>query len=480
MISNEERSDIQGNILEGYGRYDLAHTLHVFGRFTCPGLGRQALARLVPYVSTAAHGGEELPHALNVGLSHAGLRALALSRNELDAFPQAFRDGMHRRAALLGDDTSQLRAPFDGEPVHVWLWLHGRSRAELDSALADLRTLVGRGIQLLEPKQYGSDLRNDHGELSEHFGFRDGISRTSIAGSRATPRPGDGKLIDDQWTPLAAGEFLLGHEDEARDLPALGSAASRLSKNGTFAVYRKLEQDVAAFDAYVAEQADKLEQSKDWIAARMVGRNRDGTPLIATEGAGDDQLNAFRFAGDPEGRVCPLGSHIRRANARDGHAFVSAGTRHRMVRRGKPYGEHWVAGSTTDRERGLLFVAINANLERQFEFIQRLYINDGAAALQGAASDPLVGARADEERGDIFVIPGETSKRDTIILDGLPTFVRCRGGEYFFLPGIAALTALAYSQVAAIDNAIASVTSLAEAGDVATLASSAQSLGVSP
>jgi Dyp-type peroxidase family len=473
MISTSDRDDIQGNIVEGYGRFGLAHALHVFGRFSCPRLGRQALARIAPRISTAAHSGEQPRRALNLGLSHAGLSALALSRAELEAFPEAFRAGMRARAALLGDDPGQFEPLFAGEPVHVWLWIHACTRAELDSELTWLREHAGRAIELLEPFQYGSDLRNERAQTIEHFGFRDGLSGTSIAGSHAQARPGDGKPnADGSWSPLAAGEFLLGHVDEAHDKPALGSAASHLSKNGSFAVYRKLEQNVPEFQRYLAEQAHKLGQSADWIAARMVGRMRDGTPLAPVAGTSDEKLNGFRFAADPEGRVCPLGSHIRRANARDGHAFAGASTRHRLQRRSKSYGERWVPGSESQSERGLLFVALNANLERQFEFIQRLYMNDGAAALQGDAGDPLVGVRG--EQGDIFVIPGQaTPRRDTIILDRLPAFVRCRGGEYFFLPGLAALAALAHGQVITIEP----TRGLAEASDVGTLTAAAQSLG---
>ena len=161
---------------------------------------------------------------------------------------------------------------------------------------------------------------------------------------------------------------------------------------------------------------------------------------------------------DATGHGCPVGSHIRRANPRDsrpvdpnskaqtgGEAGLEAtlALRHRMLRRGIPYGtplsfsaaDH---GDTTglDEERGLLFVALVGDLRRQFEFVQAHWMADGNAFRLGADRDLFAGAG---EEGNKFVVQGTP-----------PAFVRpprplvtCRGGEYFFLPGIRALKLIA-------------------------------------
>ena len=85
-------------------------------------------------------------------------------------------------------------------------------------------------------------------------------------------------------------------------------------------------------------------------------------------------------------------------------------------------------------DRGLVFTAFNADLKRQFEFVQSLWFNDGGELNLGTACDPIVGTAG----GGHFVVPGHPPH----VLDDLPPFVTTRAGEYFFVPGLAALRAL--------------------------------------
>ena len=82
-------------------------------------------------------------------------------------------------------------------------------------------------------------------------------------------------------------------------------------------------------------------------------------------------------------------------------------------------------------DRGIIFLALNANIKRQFEFIQRSYVNDGNAFRQGFDEDPITG------RGGRMVIQGERGKAP--IVCSLPQFVEMRGGEYFFVPSLEAI-----------------------------------------
>lgn len=451
-----DRKDIQGNILEGY---TFPHVMHLFATFVDAARGRQALSVLRSHVTTATRweGTDRPTSAINLGLSAAGLRALHLTESLIQrGFPEAFWQGMRERAARLGDDPAHYE-PLWREPerIHLWLWIHGSTEAELDRLHQQIAQRLTGLASVLEPAIRGSALRNERGHSLEHFGFRDGLSGPAIAGSQTPAKPGDGDLdANGTWRPIATGEFVLGHVDESgavAQLPARG-----LSSNGTFAVFRKLGQDVAGFRTYLNEQADNFRAAgspvdEDWIAARMVGRERDGTPLIRDPLARDTRANnAFTFGADPDGRVCPLGSHIRRGNPRDGHGFAGAFARHRILRRSTSFGRVLPAGEvkpSVSREqrfgqRGLLFVALNADIERQFEFLQRKYMNDGAAARQGGDADPLVGSHGGE--GSDFVIPGDPAlKRTTVICPQVPRFVECLGGEYFFLPGLSALELLA-------------------------------------
>ena len=119
---------------------------------------------------------------------------------------------------------------------------------------------------------------------------------------------------------------------------------------------------------------------------------------------------------------------------------------HRILRRGREYGsalspeEASHAAPTGDAKRGLHFIALNANIERQFEFVQNAWMARTKFAGLTEESDPLLGNR-EAVPGcpftDAFSIPAKDRLRKR--LTGLPQFVTVRGGAYFFLPGIRAL-----------------------------------------
>jgi putative iron-dependent peroxidase len=129
--------------------------------------------------------------------------------------------------------------------------------------------------------------------------------------------------------------------------------------------------------------------------------------------------------------MCPLGSHIRRVNPRDSLGVdVASGIKssklHRLLRRGRPYLEKG------EPERvGLFFIACNADLERQFEFIYQRWLRNFRFQNLYHEDDPIVGSPAKKE----FTIPGLPSG-DQVSLEA---FTETKGGGYFFLPGIEAL-----------------------------------------
>jgi Dyp-type peroxidase family len=246
------------------------------------------------------------------------------------------------------------------------------------------------------------------------------------------------------WRDLAVGEFVLGHPDSegvVPTVPALGWA-----RNGSFVVIRKLHQDVAAFRRLVDGAGPHVAGGAERLAAQIVGRWPDGTPLARSPGCPDPsiandpgQVNDFRFSDDPDGRRCPVGAHVRRVNPRDGAGVGGAmTTRHRMLRRGVPYGPRLAPERTTDDgvDRGLLFVCFVADIERQFEFVQRHWVDDGDVIGAGHDPDPLVGRR---RRGARFKVPGDPP----YLLPLEEPLVRVRGSLYLFQPGIRALRDLA-------------------------------------
>lgn len=75
-----------------------------------------------------------------------------------------------------------------------------------------------------------------------------------------------------------------------------------------------------------------------------------------------------------------------------------------------------------------------ASIARQFEFVHNEWINEGNFAGQGSDGDPLVGANTGDGQ---FVMPQKPIRRR---IQSLPSFTAIRGGDYFFVPSVAALS----------------------------------------
>jgi len=398
--------------------------------------GRTLLGRLSESISSA---GDPASDAwLNVAVTYRGLVALGVPEASLATFAPEFRAGMAARAEAIGDvgvnAPEHWEHPLGTSDVHVALAAIARAPDRLDSLLEEAHAAVAGlpGVQVV--------WRQDCYALPterEAFGFRDGISHPAVEGSGI---PGS----NPHEAPLKTGEFLLGHVDETGDV-APAPQPDALGRNGTYLVFRKLHQDVAAFRRYLRTHADTTEE-QELLAAKFVGRWRSGAPLVLAPDRDDPELgadparnNAFRYRPDDDaGLRCPVGSHIRRMNPRD--AIVTGDVRlHRMIRRGTSYGPVLPEGVLDDdgADRGLCFVFVGAHLDRQFEFVQSLWMNEGRAFSAPAEKDPLVGPN---DGDGVFTIPRRPIRRR---LTDLPRFVVNRGGEYCFAPSLTGLRWLA-------------------------------------
>jgi Dyp-type peroxidase family len=294
--------------------------------------------------------------------------------------------------------------------------------------------------------------QNGIGSEGEHFGFADPISQPPIEGADAPSYPGDGVLErNGTWRPLKPGEFLLGYEDEAGPDGTQIPEPAELRRNGTYVVFRKLYQDVAAFRRYLVTAAKSLYGSddqyhQDLVAAKIMGRWRSGCPLDLSPDKDDPTIaadaqrrNNFSYEGDDQGMRCPLGAHLRRSNPRATPLKrATAVRRHRLLRRGVEYGPHLQDGTLQDDgvDRGLINLFINADIERQFEFVQKEWMKGGEfIGLDPNEQDPVNGTGGE---GSQMSIPGA---KQPFLFD-LPTFVTVKGGEYLFVPGLKALDGL--------------------------------------
>lgn len=417
-----------------------------------------------------------------IAFTHAGLASLGVDPDTLASFPAAFREGMAARAERLGDTGTSGPTHWYGElglpSVHGYFqtgFQIGDAAAqsnpaflealrkdiaafnERDGELGDALRIILNALSLpcgmeivhiefgenpyAPPDEDGK--RPDY--RVEHFGFRDGLSQPYVDMELEDPPAGGGTpSLRNTWTPVAPGEIFLNRPDEDGHKHQ-EPRNEALCEGATYLVFRKLAQDVAGFNAFLQKQRPHCDAEQERLAAQMVGRWKNGTSLVQAPEvpgyAGDeDTINDFRYAeDDPQGRKCPLGAHVRRANPRDigGNNDVR---RHRLLRRAIGYGGPLLpAGSSGDGvERGLLFVAANARIDQQFELVQSRWINGGEFLGQaGLGKCPLTGANSGTVV-DQFLEAGAAAP-----VAGVPQFVTMRGGDYFFAPGIRTLVSMA-------------------------------------
>jgi Dyp-type peroxidase family len=444
--------DIQDNvvapILMRYGR-------HIFVKFNNGAKARAWLCNMFKHVNARReeHGTR---FTVNIGFTHEGLKALGLSQRSLDSFPKAFQAGMRGRAHVVGDvgphAPEHWEGGLGGPDIHAMAWLRTDSDQGREEATRIFRDEIeatgGVEIRFVQDTMALAH-QNGIGSEGEHFGFADPISQPPIEGADTPSYPGDGVLEEDgTWRPLKPGEFLLGYEDEAGPAGTQMPEPLELWLNGTYMVFRKLYQDVAAFRRYLATGAKALYGSddqyhQDLVAAKMMGRWRSGCPVDLSPDKDDpaiaadpDRRNNFTYAGDDQGLRCPVGAHLRRSNPRATPLKrATAVRRHRLIRRGVEYGPHLQDGALQDDgvDRGLVNLFIQADIERQFEFVQKEWMKGGEfIGLDPNEQDPINGVGGE---GSQMSVPG--SKRP--FLFDLPTFVTVKGGEYLFVPGLNAL-----------------------------------------
>jgi Dyp-type peroxidase family len=459
-MSKLNATDIQGFVLRGY---NLPMARYLFLRLEDAKRGRDLIRRLLSQITTGQRWDGDKPQStLNIGFSFHGLERLELPLATLITFPVEFQQGMRQRAELLGDTGVNSPDHWDSmwrdDHVHVWLGINGQTVEALDACQAAVQSTLDEagGAILVGSQNAAAQVTNGKPTTSEHFGFTDGFGNPEYLGVERSSQPGQGKLLDDgkTWAPLATGELLLGYADEAGELP-VAPVPHLLAANGTFMVYRKLHQNLATFRKWLDHQSTLYSGGKEKLAAKLIGRWRDGTPIELSPDKPDSSIaqdpnrsTNFTYGADAAGTRCPMGAHIRRVHPRDAFGFNGRLiNRRRITRRGLPYGpfaaEDQPVADTDDR--GVIFMALNASLSRQFEFVQQQWVQYGNDSHLGNDKDVLMGNHGGHGR---FVVQGDTSPSNPpFVCSHLPDFIELRGGDYFFLPSITALGMMALGLV---------------------------------
>ena len=489
-----EPHDIQGLLRSGYG--SLTEASFLLLRVADAAKARAWLAKTP--VTSYGDLDARVKSALHIGFTAAGLRAFGLPEHILAQFPAEFVSG------IAGDETRSRQLGDVGRNApQNWSWGYREREPHLivmlyaeSGGLASLRQSVATapfdaGFQIIAELPT-SDLDN-----KEPFGFVDGISQPKVDWKQEKKTGTDADL--EYGNLIALGEFVLGYENEYglfTNSPSLSAAEDRagilpqadgapgrrdLGRNGTYLVYRQLEQDVRGFWRFAAGGGDFAHA--DRLATAMVGRTREGEPLAepaerAIRGVEPDApgrpRNNFIYDADAKGLRCPFGAHIRRSNPRggdmpggrqglisqllrqvglkhgDAREDLTASSRfHRILRRGREYGdapepEAALAPGAPETIAGINFIGLNANIARQFEFVQSAWLMSARFNGMTGETDPLVGNRerlASGEATDRFYQPQAAGA--AVVTEGLPQFITVRGGAYFFLPSVRALRFLA-------------------------------------
>jgi deferrochelatase/peroxidase EfeB len=442
---------LQPNILKPHIR---THLTVLLLQFTNAGSGKEFLRNLLqaapPILKSAqaqlveaqrfnARTGFGTPY-VGVGLSHSGYVRLGAADDRVPR-DKAFVRGMRNKVTRtrLGD------GPLTGwdkpyrKAVHAIVLIGAAAAGDVEAVAARIGSLRPAGV-IEVGSEHGQALHSAEGWAVEHFGFRDGISDPIFLEEdavRAEQRLGGPA----RWNPsLPLGRVLVpGPTGDPKHF-------------GSYLVYRKLEQNVRAFEQACRALAGTPNPSPATIAragALLVGRYPDGTSAqYAAPGVPVNELNNFSYVDDLGGRRCPLPAHVRKTNPRGSSVEFLTERRHLMARRGQTYGERPPAAPGIPQEPpetgvGLLFMALNADIGEQFEFVQQQWANSEIRPIANnqrtRGMDQIIGAgRRTELRLPAW--PGGQGWTD---VPPIPEVVTLKGGEYFFLPSWPTLALLA-------------------------------------
>jgi Dyp-type peroxidase family len=423
-------ASLQSNIIHPHVR---SHLRLLALRVDDPAAARRGLSEMARGMKSAARQLDELqahraarrPGTAFVGvaLSATGYARLDVPRAQWPADP-AFRDGL--RARDLGDPaTDSWEAPYrEGIDAIVLVGSHDDQLA--DRELRELRRALGSAVTVLA-EETGRTLTNANGDGIEHFGYVDGRSQPLFIDEdlETERRTTDGVS---RWNPLVPLSHVL--------VPDPGADPSDHAY-GSYLVYRKLEQNVRAFkqqEARIAHALGLTGSAAERAGALLIGRFEDGTPVTLAETDGMRPVpNDFTYADDEAGARCPFGAHIRRVNPR----LADPAARTVIARRGQGYGLRSDDPNDDDLESkptggvGLLFMAVVAGVEAQFEALQRAANGDGDGPF-----DAVLGQRRPASSPpSVELSPrwGVGAMPQPVAVDPVVTL---RGGEYCFLPSI--------------------------------------------
>lgn len=457
---NPMLKDLQANILKHHGR---THAFHLFFSIK-QGKAAAAKAWLKKFAATKLVSAfkqlddTERHHqdpAFDGGLVYtASLSKTGYSKLGVDAavIPDSpsFRKGMRAQKTVLADKPSEWEPGFKKKIDGLIILADdqiGRLTAEKNSLSAEISKFATIAVT-----QKGKILRNAAGTGIEHFGYADGISQPNYLAARPTQPGAPAPLPPKQWDDNHA---------ILKNVLVKDKGGKTADSFGSYFVFRKLEQDVAAFklkekavsarfNAGAGVKDNGSTPNDELAGAMMVGRFEDGTETVNhsnERGINNTTIklnNDFDYRTDAAASKCPFHAHIRITNPR-ADVPVQFAKDVRLTRRGIPFND--IGRDEFDLESdqpnggvGLLFMCYNSSIEKQFEFIQSSWANQGDIGGHFVGQDPIIGQGPN---GTDRKLPNQWGTANGLkSVKDFKGFVENKGGEYFFTPSISFLKSL--------------------------------------
>ncbi|CAE6457768.1 unnamed protein product [Rhizoctonia solani] len=497
VLASDDFDDVQGDILipfpkrtedflffeikDSAGFREALANLIKQGRISSTNKVKQDREEIARWKDTNQEGLKVVEN-MNISFTFNGLKKLSEDLGlKLDGLPDSGRKilekGQLKDAASLRDlledrkdnPKDEISRGWDKvfkdnhDRIHGVLLVACESTQTVEKSTAELKGILGKHTEIIhqihgdtrsEQKENGESLK-DH----EHFGWKDGISNPWLKNVFCECRKVPGQ------PDIEPGVILVGHpttDDKNNEL-----LDNHWARNGSYLVFRKIDQLVPEFDKWLQanpvplnplnfpelsdEELKKL--AVELRGAQLVGRWKKGTPLELSP-RGDDpkiadnprEINNFKFKlGDRT--VCPFSAHIRKMNPRDPQEFG----KNFIVRAGITYGKEVQDDEKKDKRtklsRGLAFVSYQSDINKGFRFQQMSWANNevfpptgrnqaGTLEFNTTGLDPLIG-HPDKSKPHPTTL--DTAGKPLT----LEQFVIGRGGVYCFAPPVKTLKIIA-------------------------------------
>lgn len=465
-------ADIQGLIIRGYTHPCSVHLLFKFSNDpTVIADIRLFFRTLLPYLRNAEDWGAVKPDMmLNIGLTAGGIDIV---RPDLNVFNSNFSTTFKRGPWASSNAQQSLGDYGEGDPKKWWNGRFGYdevhcavhayamnpgAQEKITAIITDAAKSTNGAVSELLP------LKSESGRLEQyplipsdyiHFRYRDSIDEPDLDDDPAGTDEQD------------LNNFLIGYSTAPSPIPGpLSGPEAAFAKNGCYNAFRVLYQDVAVFHQFLEDQAtqiapDKKAETIEWLAAKMCGRWRQGSPLVLSPDAPDHETSKSTDFGyvandDMKGLKCPFAAHTRVTNPRD-QPVDAAGltTVPRLIRRGMAYGPPLLEDNAA-ADRGLIGLFLCGDISTQFETLYSWMNMNNFSDVYSPnfnTQDALVANRGSNPAGSgistKFTIPMANGKKLVLPMsDGkpkgaLPQFVITRGTAYFLLPSISSIKGIA-------------------------------------